>query len=183
MIPDSALGGRALVDKDGFGLKRLGFLLAFIVSISLSGRAFADDLDDLLAEGDKSAKKPKIPIFVIPFQPVWKMADVKTVGETFTNVSSEFRQAGFDLKSYDLRVDAKPYDDPAPRLGRIWARDLRRAETYTQKLRFRLAKREASKVVRQILQNAEHLRDPKLLCRGLALVAEAELRRSRARRA
>ena len=183
MLTGPARRGRPLLEMNGNSLKRhaFGFVLAF--STLAAAPAWAVDVDDLLSEGNKEAKKPKVPVFVIPFQPVWKMAKAELVAETYKNVASEFRQAGFDLQSYDLRVDAKPFQDPSARLAKVWARDLRRAEQYTQKLRFRMAKKHASKVIRQILQNGEHLREPKLLCRSLALVAEADLRRGNAGRA
>ena len=168
---------------NGIRLKRLAFSLVLSALTLTGAHAGADDVDDLLSEGNKEAKKPKIPVFVIPFQPVWKMAKGELVAETYKNVASEFRQAGFDLQSYDLRVDAKAYKDPSGRLSQVWKRELKRAEQYTQKLRFRMAKKHASKVIRQILQNAEHLRSPTALCRSLALVAEADLRRGNAGRA
>ena len=117
---------------------------------------------------------------LIPLQPVWKTIEPAKIDDAVKNIASELGDsAGFAVEQYNPRLGSARFDDPEPRLKKRWEKEIRVAENNTRKRRFSQAIKSAGRVVRQVMQNPEHLRDARLYCRSMILVAEGELRRGR----
>jgi len=157
--------------------------LLFTLCASLApGIAFAQDddfLSDAVAETEVE-KKPQQPLFLIPLQPVWKTIEPARIDEAVKNIAAELSESGgFNVEQYNPRLGSTAFEDPEPRLRQRWLKEIRMAEKNTRKRRFSQAIKAAGRVVRQVMQNPQHLRDPNLYCRSMILVAEGELRRGR----
>jgi hypothetical protein len=156
-------------------------LLTLCASLA-PGVAFAEE-DDFLADAvveSEEEKKPTQPLFLIPLQPVWKTIEPARIDEAVKNIAAELSESGgFEVEQYNPRLGSAAYEDPEPRLKQRWLKEIRMAENNTRKRRFSQAIKSAGRVVRQVMQNPEHLRDPSIYCRSMILVAEGELRRGR----
>jgi hypothetical protein len=139
--------------------------------------------DDFLADAiveTKEEKKQTQPLFIIPLQPVWKTIEPQLVDDAVKNIAAElFESGGFQVEQYNPSLGGGVFEDPEPSLRKRWLKEVRVAENNTRKRRFSQAIKAAGRVVRQVMQNPEHLRDPRIYCRAMVLVAEGELRRGR----
>ena len=162
-------------------MTRKCLLLTLCASLA-PGVAFAEE-DDFLSDAvveTEEEKKPKQPLFLIPLQPVWKTIEPARIDEAVKNIASELSESGgFEVEQFNPRLGSSAYKDPEPRLKQRWQKEIRMAENNTRKRRFSQAIKSAGRVVRQVMQNPEHLRDPSIYCRSMILVAEGELRRGR----
>ena len=156
-------------------------IFALVAGLIPSAASAEDDdfLSDAVVESEEE-KKPKKPLFLIPLQPVWKTIEPAKIDDAVKNIASELGDsAGFAVEQYNPRLGSARFDDPEPRLKKRWEKEIRVAENNTRKRRFSQAIKSAGRVVRQVMQNPEHLRDARLYCRSMILVAEGELRRGR----
>jgi len=156
-------------------------IFALVAGLIPSAASAEDDdfLSDAVVESEEK-KKPKKPLFLIPLQPVWKTIEPAKIDDAVKNIASELSDsAGFAVEQYNPRLGGAPFDDPEPQLKKRWEKEIRVAENNTRKRRFSQAIKSAGRVVRQVMQNPEHLRDARLYCRSMILVAEGELRRGR----
>ena len=156
-------------------------IFALVAGLIPSVASAEDDdfLSDAVVESEEE-KKPKKPLFLIPLQPVWKTIEPAKIDDAVKNIASELGDsAGFAVEQYNPRLGSAPFDDPEPRLKKRWEKEIRVAENNTRKRRFSQAIKSAGRVVRQVMQNPEYLRDARPYCRSMILVAEGELRRGR----
>ena len=157
-------------------------LLSVVFASLLAGTATADE-DDFLADAVSEAdseKKETQPLFLVPLQPVWKTIEPALIDEAVKNIAAELHESGgFKVEQFNPNLGSSEFTDPEPKLRKRWLKDIRVAENNTRKRRFSQAIKGAGRVVRQVMQNPEHLRDPRIYCRSMVLVAEGELRRGR----
>ncbi len=157
-------------------------LFTVVFASLFAGTALAQE-DDFLADAVaevESEKKATQPLLLIPLQPVWKTIEPKLIDEAVKNIAAELHESGgFKVEQFNPNLASGDFEDPEPRLRKRWLKDIRVAENNTRKRRFSQAIKGAGRVVRQVLQNPEHLRDPRIYCRAMILVAEGELRRGR----
>jgi hypothetical protein len=160
---------------------RLCLFSVFLASL-VPNVALAQD-DDFLADAiveTKEEKKQTQPLFLIPLQAVWKTIEPQLVDDAVKNIAAElFESGGFQVEQYNPSLGGSAFQDPEPSLRKRWLKEIRVAENNTRKRRFSQAIKAAGRVVRQVMQNPEHLRDPRIYCRAMVLVAEGELRRGR----